>query len=613
MSAEEYSRSIYEHHQVAEKLSAHCFLNSLQKEKGLFTPRTVVGKMSQLTDCQQAFTLAVTYQGEPAKLWLPLKKVSLIGQHLYGWPCFLRQSSGEIRTLEFIELVQLLLQQPQLIAESRPEAIDSFCKRVEQSCKTISLTLARRSAELAEGWHRKLSFIEAEQALIVGHSFHPSPKSRDGFSDLDLERYSPEFAQSFPLAWFAVADAIFTQDQSANFSTSCFAELVKADPTLQENLQAKCPAGYHLLPAHPWQYQHLLAHAAMKQLIKNELLIPLGDFGLPWHATSSLRTIYRPHSPFMLKFSLSVRLTNSIRHLLPVEVKRGIQVHEVFSSSYVQPLIEKYPNFHILHEPAFAAIKSSQGEILPETIVSMRLNPFPAHEEQESIVLATLTQHDPFDRGNRVSKYIYQLALQREESFRSSALLWFDCFCRNILEPLLIAQADYGILLGAHQQNIIVGIKNKLPEALYFRDCQGTGYSVKAYQCLQSEIASLDMENGNILTEEQAIPLFTYYLIVNTSFNVISAIASQAEISEEDLLSQLTNFLRILRERQPREPYCLDFLLQSKALWTKANFLCSLQAINENTMASPFALYIPTPNYLNKDSSFQLGEASCMM
>ena len=50
----------------------------------------------------------------------------------------------------------------------------------------------------------------------------------------------------------------------------------------------------------------------------------LGEAGAPWLPTSSSRSLYSETNSDMIKFSLSVRLTNSVRTLSVKEVKRGM-------------------------------------------------------------------------------------------------------------------------------------------------------------------------------------------------------------------------------------------------------------------------------------------------
>lgn len=41
----------------------------------------------------------------------------------------------------------------------------------------------------------------------------------------------------------------------------------------------------------------------------------------------------------------------------------------------------------------------------------------------------------------------------------------------NVIAPLCIARSDYGIILLAHQQNILLDIKDNLPTGMKYRDC----------------------------------------------------------------------------------------------------------------------------------------------
>lgn len=62
-----------------------------------------------------------------------------------------------------------------------------------------------------------LTFAEAEQALLVGHAFHPAPKSHEPFNETEARRYLPDFASRFPLRWFAVESELIA-GESLNVS-----------------------------------------------------------------------------------------------------------------------------------------------------------------------------------------------------------------------------------------------------------------------------------------------------------------------------------------------------------------------------------------------------------
>lgn len=298
----------------------------------------------------------------------------------------------------------------------------------------------------------------------------------------------------------------------------------------------------------------------------------------------------------MLKFSLSLRLTNSIRHLLPKEVIRSIQVHDVLSTSKGKEFLSRYPNFKPIFEPAFVSFKDEDGEPMKEAIVVCRENLFQGDLSAGKVVLATLTQDHPLGGENLIQKMIRQRSEKYQQSLEESSLVWFSKFLETTLTPLLMGQAEYGILLGAHQQNLVLEIKDDLPATTYFRDCQGTGYTQTGYSLFAKDVSELKIENGNILDNKIGSFLFCYYVIINSTFSVIAAIAKDNWIKEEKLISHLRQYLLKLRGSHPPDVSCLDYLLESKTLMQKGNFLCTFKSINENTSSNPFEIYNSIPN-----------------
>lgn len=77
---------------------------------------------------------------------------------------------------------------------------------------------------------------------------------------------------------------------------------------------------------HPWQADYLLEQDWCQRLVEKGALRDLGEAGAPWLPTSSSRSLYSETNSDMIKFSLSVRLTNSVRTLSVKEVKRGMRL-----------------------------------------------------------------------------------------------------------------------------------------------------------------------------------------------------------------------------------------------------------------------------------------------
>ncbi len=561
---------------IAAKASMTCFLNSLLRE---WFDWTVDDK------CQ---IVIVTASGN---LIIPLQRYSKAGRHQYLYPAYYENKAGTV-PMGFDELYKNLIayiETSQTTAHSKA----TFSRRVLDSIQVIEDVLEFRFQDFTDGTRTPQTFIEAEQQLIIGHSFHPSPKSREGFTADDRLRFCPELKGKFPLAWFAVDPTLIYKRSSKSFDASVWVnELVESDPQL-----STYDSAFDLYPMHPWQARHLLTLPSVKAHIDAGKIQFLGEHGESWFPTSSVRSIYRETSPYMLKTSLSVRLTNSVRNLLIKEVDRGLQVHDVFQSTHGQNLLKDYPTFKVLFEPAYWALLDTEGKPIDESIVVCRENPFQKGADQ-AFVLATLTQDNPFQELTAIGLYVKNYANAEKIDEEVASIAWFEAYLTNVLEPFLMAQAEYGILLGAHQQNILVTIKGHLPSGVTFRDCQGTGYSEHGYAKLKDEITSFDIDNGNILPNDMAHILFVYYLIINATFNVISTLGQNSLVSEDDLIAKLRLKIEHLLKREPKDPSCLKHLLSSPKIMHKGNFLCSIQDINENTSENPLAIYTAIDNPL---------------
>ena len=144
------------------------------------------------------------------------------------------------------------------------------------------------------------AYLASEQALVAGHRFHPSPKTRQG---QDWLRYAPEAGARFPLRFLAVRADVLAGD---------------GDSSGLDRLGGPVPPdGYLVLPAHPWQLRLLAGEPChreiLRQALRHGLLADLGDGDREVVPTSSVRTVYDPVADVFCKFSLNVRITNCVR------------------------------------------------------------------------------------------------------------------------------------------------------------------------------------------------------------------------------------------------------------------------------------------------------------
>ncbi|MGW3113502.1 IucA/IucC family protein [Streptomyces sp. NPDC001091] len=155
----------------------------------------------------------------------------------------------------------------------------------ELANSVASLALSRAGAA-GPGAGRPERDWEWEQRVVDGHPFHPSCRSRPGFSVADQLAYGPEHRPVVELGTVAVPVS------ECLVSGRWPDELRSGDDVL--------------LPVHPWQAAHVLKRA-----------------GVPWrpaHPLMSLRTLALPGGPHV-KTALSARLTSSVRDISTYSVR----------------------------------------------------------------------------------------------------------------------------------------------------------------------------------------------------------------------------------------------------------------------------------------------------
>lgn len=564
-------------HNGSWDVAAQCFLNSLIRE-------TKDWRLSQ---------------GEPAELVIPLAeekalhfKVAYFSptqHHRFAFPARLVTHRGS-ETVTFATVARLIVDKLQHQQQLPAPGCEAFYQRVMEShAHTAEATAARHDwRSLRE---KALNFAEAEQALLVGHAFHPAPKSHEPFTQQQAERYLPDFAPHFPLRWFAV-----DKDHLAGDSLQL---------TLQQRLTRfaaeNAPQLLHaltdrqwLFPLHPWQADYLLQQTWCQQLVEKGLVTDLGEAGAPWLPTTSSRSLYCATSRDMIKFSLSVRLTNSVRTLSVKEVKRGMRLARLAQTDRWQDMQARFPAFRVMQEDGWAGLRDAQGTIMEESLFALRENLIVDRPQSQTNVLVSLTQSAPDGGDSLLSAAVKRLSQRLHISEKQAAHAWVDAYCQQVLKPLFTAEADYGLVLLAHQQNILVEMEQDLPVGLIYRDCQGSAFMPHAAGWLDM-IGEAQAEN--VFSREQLLRYFPYYLLVNSTFAVTAALGAAGMDSETHLMARVRDALTALRNEVTHKG-CLDYVLESPHWNVKGNFFCYLHDHNENTIVDPSVIYFDFINPL---------------
>lgn len=569
-------------------VAAQCFLNALLRETTdwRYLPAAAADELAH-----------IHIPLSPAQaLRVPVRYFSPTQHHQYCFPAMLIQSDSDCGdAVTYTQLVDLLLEKPSLKGVLDADTLARFKQRVLESHAHTW-----QAIDLRHSWStlrdKPLTFAEAEQALLVGHAFHPAPKSHEPFNETEARRYLPDFASRFPLRWFAVESTRIAGD---SLNVSLRERLLRFAAQSAPELLGHFTDTRWLLPMHPWQAEHLLGQAWCQRLVENGSLQDLGEAGAQWLPTSSSRSLYSETNSDMIKFSLSVRLTNSVRTLSVKEVKRGMRLARLAKTERWQTLQARYPTMRVMQEDGWAGLRDENGVVQEESLMALRVNLLFDTPDTQTNVLVSLTQAAPDGGDSLLAAAVRRLSQRLDLPLAQAARCWLDAYCDRVLLPLFSAEADYGLVLLAHQQNILVEMQQDFPVGLIYRDCQGSAWTEGADGWLK-EAGETDVEN--CFGESQLLRYFPYYLLLNSTLAVTAALAAAGFDSEERLMARVRDALIALR-RTAKQTRCLDYVLDSPTWNCKGNFFCYLHDRNENTIADPAVIYFDFSNPFYKEKA----------
>ncbi|MFA1544881.1 IucA/IucC family siderophore biosynthesis protein [Actinomadura chokoriensis] len=433
------------------------------------------------------------------------------------------------------------------LATGRPNP--EFLTQVDDSHTALSAIITARTDPSDDD-----RYIASEQALVAGHRFHPSPKSRQGATG-DWLPYAPETRARFRPHWLAVPDDVIAEEGESD----AFAALSSYGPPV--------PPGRKLLPVHPWQFALLADNPVLQKALAQGLLRDLGPSEIEAVPTSSVRTAYLPDVDVFCKFSLDVRITNCVRKNAWYELTGAIALNEL-----LPPIFEKL-NSTLLAEPAYRSITlpdrrlhEGLGVILRQGVKSLPGTP---------LLAGALT--DPYNT------FLADLpALSTPESARA----WWDAYATQVVPPVLGAYLDHGIVLEPHLQNVLICADSTgMPIHAAFRDLEGTKLTAGRW-----DLTHLPSRVADSLTyaPDRGWNRVVYCLLVNHLTEIAAAVADLHPHLERTLWQDARKHFAV-HDHHPQ----VRALLAGVPLPAKANL-----RTRWSRMADRGATYVPAPNPL---------------
>ncbi|KQX56124.1 MULTISPECIES: IucA/IucC family protein [unclassified Streptomyces] len=339
------------------------------------------------------------------------------------------------RALDHARLVDLAVQE---MCATTGRANPALAAEMAASRAAVRAVLAARArrAPPEDLW------LRSEQALVMGHPYHPAPKARTSEgSPTAWLRYAPEAYARFPLVLLGVREDAVVEDGD----------------TRALDALGGAPPGYRLLPAHPWQLDLSDGASRLRSAFAEGRLVRLGTTRAPARPTSSVRTVYIPgdgghaREDVFLKFSLDVRITNDVRRM---------RRHELLHVRRTDPLVTAA--FAAMGGPA--AWLSDRGyrtvdglfetcAVLVRDGLDRRLVP-----GATAVLTAALCEGFP---GNPLDRLTDPRA-------------WWSAYLRCVVPPVLEAFARFGVAVECHLQNTLVAVDALgTPVQSVFRDAEG--------------------------------------------------------------------------------------------------------------------------------------------
>ncbi|MFI9626224.1 IucA/IucC family protein [Streptomyces sp. NPDC052042] len=518
----------------------------------------------------EADVLRVPLPASGTALLVPVVHWSTTGWHRFGQPA-LEGAPEDAPYADAVTVAALLGREA-----DRGEGTDMVARVADSVRRTAGFIAERRRAP--EPPAAADPFLAAEQSLLLGHPLHPTPKSREGLSDSEARRYSPETYGSFPLHWMAVDRSVLATDSAW---TDRGRPVPAAELLTAQAEGLRLPDNTAPLPLHPWQARDLPHRPEAAALLDAGLLHDLGPHGGHWHPTSSIRTVHRPGARLMLKLSLGLRITNSRRENLRKELHRGVEVHRLLRSGLAARWHAAHPGFDIVRDPAWLAANGPDGAPVAGLDVVLRHNPFGPHDD--AVCVAALTAPRPWPGRksvhSRLSEVVLSLSSTTGRAVGAVATEWFLRYLDRVVRPVLWLDAHAGVALEAHQQNTLVLLdRHGWPVGGRYRDNQGYYFRESHRAALERRLPGIGTASDTFVSDEVTDERFAYYLGINNVFGLIGAFGSQKLVDERVLVAAFRRFLGTAAALGSPLP---AHLLDNARLRCKANLLTRLHGLDE--------------------------------
>ncbi|WP_058911392.1 aerobactin synthase IucC [Entomohabitans teleogrylli] len=444
-----------------------------------FVNRRLVAKMLAELEYEQVFH-AQTQDGTRYCISLPGAEWHFSAERgIWGWLWIDAQS---LYCADEPVRAQTLLMQLQPLLEMSDATVAEHLQDLYATLRgDLRLLNARRGLSAAA-----LIALDADrlQCLLSGHPKFVFNKGRRGWGLEALERYAPEYGNTFRLHWLAVKreDMVWRCDSQLDIRQLLAAalddgELARFHQTWQAN---GLDDSWLPLPVHPWQWQQKIAPDFVACLACGQM-VSLGEFGDQWLAQQSLRTLTNASRKggLDIKLPLTIYNTSCYRGIPGKYIAAGPLASRWLQQIFAADSTLRHSGAVILGEPAAGYVSHQGYAALPHAPyryqemlgVIWRENPSRWLADGETpILMAALMECDEHDQP-LIGAWIARSGLSADD--------WLSRMFRAVVVPLYHLLCRYGVALIAHGQNITLAMKDGIPQRVLLKDFQGDMRLVK--------------------------------------------------------------------------------------------------------------------------------------
>lgn len=571
-------------HQAAVSAAVEALLNCYTREGGEWRP-VPAASAPEFAQEGDEFVAVLPFPDERSAVLAGVRHLSPTHRHRFRTPAHVAMAGGKpwavsVDTLMGMladELGSTLFDDDISAPGTRGPDPTFLLSRVRQHIATLGAFLDARANDIDRLWSAdRLSFVDSEQAGLLGNMAHPAAKSRWELDPEQSAAYAPEAQARFALRWLAVDPALVQSDSAGGASAAQLTEqLLRDDPAVDGAAldAALAELGERvLLPVHPWELEHLRGQKLVAGLLEDGRIADLGALGSEVAPTAALSTVYNADWPWQLTFPLHVRLTDDMRLAEPQELQRAVDVARELADELGSDAAALAPELTMLQDPAYLAVHVD-GEPVAGLSVQLRENRWRSGSDADVSALEVLVQDHPFGGASRLGQIVARLAEQSGRPVAELARAWFARYAEVAIVPLLRLYAELGLSIQTDQQNTLLELEGGWPVRCVLRD---------ARCCLVGQAAHDDVAVGAAGIGEGPF--------LDNALAVINALGVAGAIEEIELLADLKALLERERERGDDAATLLQRLLTAPTWPCKAQMRTRLN--EEDT-------YVQIPNPLH--------------